>query len=89
MPAAITNYDQNRHLPDAAVSGTLKRSEFEEGQDARSHCRSMLANSLAILANPGRFHRLGTRAADWIDLDFQLTPRERDREGSPSSGDPR
>jgi hypothetical protein len=69
MPVKI-QYDQNNILI-LRISGTLKRSEFGEGQDA-----------LALQIDSGEHPRVlailedftgWERNADWNDLNFQLT----------------
>lgn len=68
MPAKI-NYDQNICV--IRISGTLKRSEFSEGQDAVALQidSGEQPRILAILENFEGWQR----GADWNDLDFQLT----------------
>ena len=68
MPAKI-QYDQNICV--IQISGTLKRSEFGEGQDAIALQidSGEQPRILAILQNFDGWER----DADWNDLDFQLT----------------
>jgi len=69
MPAKI-QYDQNS-ICLMRLSGTLKRSEFEEGQDAVA-LQIDVGEQPRILAILEDFTGW-EQGADWNDLDFQLT----------------